>query len=227
MPAKAYLKEEAMAKRVLSLLIPLFLVMGMASALPNDPYDPDSGGDPLNVYEIYNILYGTDFESSEDLPTVDPDDVFEGCYDIEVQARYAGAPETGFGYYQPTGATGGEVELLTTTGVIDPEDDGPTASVNLDDPFGFYIEIKPAGRFWYSESGLNSDLFDHMILFSTPDPQVFLMAWEDKPVDNSDLDYNDLVLEITRCVIPEPTSMVLVGLGLAGMAARRFRRIFS
>jgi hypothetical protein len=60
----------------------------------------------------------------------------------------------------------------------------------------------------------------------------FIVAWEDAPLDLSDRDYNDFVLELrgARLVadplppIPEPATIALFGSGLAAMWWRRRRQ---
>jgi len=70
----------------------------------------------------------------------------------------------------------------------------------------------------------------HFLILQTPDPDVFLLALEDLPYGHlsSHRDYNDLLVElrINRQVIPEPASMSLLALGLAGILVKRFRSAF-
>ncbi len=108
---------------------------------------------------------------------------------------------------------------------------------------GFYDNTpNDDGQIFYSESVLNPLGLDHMVslmldqtfdagsgLFTT----TFLLAFEDISTAGGDGlpgdgDYNDLVVEVTFIgttpfdpPIPEPASVVLLGMGMAGMALRK------
>lgn len=202
------------------------------------------GGNPageLDLYEIYNALYGTAFTSSGagELETlqVNPDEVFSlinPTADVQFLARFAGN-EQRFGFYTETvgvpagdstvsgGGTNGDFTHLfdaaTTSGLL-LDGTGVTASIGSS-PFGLYLNT-PLGSAttWFSQSGLNSDAADHMVMYSIAgDPGRFLIAWEDLP--EHDWDYNDLVLEIAFVPIPEPSTIALMLIGLGGAAFRR------
>lgn len=198
-----------------------------------DPWNPLNPADELNVYEIFNTLYGTSYTSSAELSGLEvPDQVFdEGNTSITVDAmaRYAGSRQH-FGIYQPTGLPGAsltELFYITSGGLLSL----PSQTINPSGEFGFYLDPE-GGRanpfIWFSEESLNGGQ-DHAILFRTPDPNVYLMVWADLNFTrggDADFDYNDLVIELTinRGIIPEPASMLLLGLGVSTMALRQMRK---
>lgn len=105
--------------------------------------------------------------------------------------------------------------------------------------FGFFIETPEYTM--YSQSSLNPDGSQQMVAFQGGRGDTinlpgfggntiwteggWLLAWEDRPYLNSDQDFNDLVVFIESIVpVPEPGTLALLGLGIAGLAAARRRQ---
>ncbi len=80
--------------------------------------------------------------------------------------------------------------------------DGPGDSVQFNisvgDSIGFYMKPNLPGenRTWFSEVNLNSDHYDHALVFPTGIAHEYLIAWEDMS-GGGDADYQDLVIRVT------------------------------
>ncbi len=105
--------------------------------------------------------------------------------------------------------------------------------------FGYYFDTDGMGAgtggFWYSDTGFNADMGDHMAAYRGMGDTLgipgfkyldwnnsYLLAWEIEQIDLADKDYDDFVIMVESVTpIPEPTTLVILGLGSLGLLRLR------
>jgi hypothetical protein len=103
---------------------------------------------------------------------------------------------------------------------------GTAVAAGFGSEFGFYLKNDDKGFIWFSETGLNSDGYEHFVAF---EGDGMLWGGFEDLKGGGDEDFNDLVFKMRGVVgsgapaMPEPTAALLFGAGLA-VVARSNRR---
>jgi hypothetical protein len=95
--------------------------------------------------------------------------------------------------------------------------------------FGFYLYNADQGFTWYSETGLNSDGYQHFVAFE--ENNTIWAGFEDLR-GGGDQDFNDLAFKMTGVTgdsaspVPEPSAALVFSIGLIAAArSARKRRV--
>lgn len=142
----------------------------------------------------------------------------DGIAHVTAQAKYAANTQS-FGWNGGGLGTDNYIELLThddvTLGTVVP----------IVIAGNFLWGTKPNGDEWWSKNSLNVDTLDHLVTYKIEGLQtnwtVWLLFWEDLGYSppSSDRDFNDFVIEVRA--LPEPASMLLLGLGALALLRKR------
>jgi len=217
-----------MKKQILMVLGATALLLGSVAPLSYaalTPYFPTPHPTEVDLDIILANLFGppSNYVRIDD----SLDNVLAGWHGGSAVAKYAGNVQN-FGYF--AGSSGG---TFTSLMIVPPTPLGTWFAIPDMPDFRFGINSPDgSGVFFNSNAVENPFLGDHMISFevtSGPSAGDRIIAWEDLPFNVSDRDYNDLVVQISPLnPIPEPATLVLLGLGsmvLGLVTSRRRRRV--
>jgi hypothetical protein len=151
-----------------------------------------------------------------------------GLGTVTMQAQVAGdAANDAFGWYNINNPSQYQVLFDGSTKT------GSTISFTPSAEYGFFFWNATSGidDVFFTNSGLDETLsghpvdvdIQHFALFEQT-AGTYYIGMEDLPSSNTDFDYNDMVVKISTVGVPEPTSLLLIGSGLLGVGALRFRR---
>ena len=118
----------------------------------------------------------------------------------------------------PTSSVGTKSAPISSTELFTgPQGAGAVSTFTPTANYGFYLQTG-SGHVLYQLGGLGADSGkQHFALFqqsAVVGSEVYWMGIEDLPFLSSDKDYNDMVIKLNSVAVPEPSSILGLGLGL-------------
>ncbi len=188
----------------------------------------DSGSNKINIVDY--ILQGRLNDGNHTYTLVNgttnanPTDTWfaNGAVNVMMNEIAGYANTNTFGYYT-IGAGNSPIRNQIFSG---PDSAGVAKSFTLNPAaeFGFYLGAPQSNNsIYYTEADRNASNEIHAAIFQVDKSNTYILGFEDLRLTNTDADYQDMIVKVNIKAVPEPSTILLFGAGLAGLGLLRKR----